>query len=303
VEVPLPKMTSAHDVLATPVTPGVKLEQQVAPWAETNPYPRAPVQTLDNIARMATIAQPTEIDHYTVARVLDVTANVEGRDLGSVVSRIQAHVDSLGKLPPGMVITVRGQGEVMNSAFQSLGLGFVVAVLLVFSLMAVLFQSWTDPVIIMGAVPGAVSGILWMLVLTHTTLNIQSLLGSIMAVGIAVANSILVVSFAHDQRIERGMSAAEAALEAGKERLRPVLMTAGAMLLGMMPMAIGAGEGGEQNAPLGRAVIGGLAVATIVTLCVVPVLYTLLAHHLPGKYLVEQRFEAEARGQEYHEPE
>jgi multidrug efflux pump subunit AcrB len=303
VEVPLPRMTSAHDVLATPVTPGVKLDQQMPPWAVTNPYPRAPVQTLDNIARMSTIAQPTEIDHYTVARVLDVTANVEGRDLGSVVSRIQAHVDSLGKLPAGMRITVRGQGEVMNSAFQSLGLGFVVAVLLVFSLMAVLFQSWTDPVIIMGAVPGAVAGILWMLVLTHTTLNIQSLLGSIMAVGIAVANSILVVSFAHDQRIERGMSAAEAAVEAGKERLRPVLMTAGAMLLGMLPMAIGAGEGGEQNAPLGRAVIGGLAIATIVTLCVVPVLYTLLAHHLPGKYLVEQRFEAEARGQEYHEPE
>jgi multidrug efflux pump subunit AcrB len=299
VEVPLPKMTSAHDVLSTPVTPGVRLEQQVPPSAETNPYPRAPVQTLDNIASMSTIAQPTEIDHYTVARVLDVTANVEGRDLGSVVHRIQAGIDSLGKLPPGMRITVRGQGEVMQSAFQSLGLGFVVAVLLVFSLMAVLFQSWTDPLIIMGAVPGAVAGILWMLVLTHTTLNIQSLLGSIMAVGIAVANSILVVSFANDQRIERSLSAAEAALEAGKERLRPVLMTAGAMLLGMLPMAIGAGEGGEQNAPLGRAVIGGLAVATIVTLCIVPVIYTILAHGLPGKYVVEQRFEAEEKGLEY----
>ena len=261
------------------------------------------LKLLDNIARLSTIAQPTEIDHYTVARVLDVTANVEGRDLGSVVHRIQAGVDSLGTLPAGMRITVRGQGEVMQSAFQSLGLGFVVAVLLVFSLMAILFQSWTDPLIIMGAVPGAVAGILWMLVLTHTTLNIQSLLGSIMAVGIAVANSILVVSFANDQRIERGMSAAAAALEAGKERLRPVLMTAGAMLLGMAPMAIGAGEGGEQNAPLGRAVIGGLAVATIVTLCVVPVIYTILAHGLPRKYIVEQRFEAESQGREYHEPE
>ena len=302
VEVPLPKMTSAEDVLSTPVTPGVKLDRQLAPWAATNPMPRAPVQTLDNIARMTTRAQPTEIDHYTVARVLDVTANVEGRDLGSVVSGIQKKVDTLGALPPGMTVVVRGQGEVMQNAFQSLGLGFVVAVLLVFSLMAVLFQSWIDPLIIMGAVPGAVAGILWMLVLTHTTINIESLLGSIMAVGIAVANSILVVSFANDQRIERGMSAVEAAIESGKERLRPVLMTAGAMLLGMLPMAIGAGEGGEQNAPLGRAVIGGLSVATLVTLCIVPVIYAILARGMPGKYIVEQRFAAEEQGQEYHEP-
>jgi multidrug efflux pump subunit AcrB len=299
VEVPLPRMTSAQDVLATPVTPGVQLNQQTSPY-NPNPFPRAPVQTLDNVARMYTLSQPSEIDHYTVARVLDVTANVEGRDLGSVVGGIQKQVDALGALPPGMAITVRGQGQVMHDAFASLGLGFVVAVLLVFSLMAVLFQSWTDPLIIMGAVPGAIAGILWMLVFTHTTINIESLLGSIMAVGIAVANSILVVSFANDQRIERRLSAVEAAIEAGKERLRPVLMTAGAMLLGMAPMAIGAGEGGEQNAPLGRAVIGGLLVATIVTLCVVPVIYTLLAHGMPTKYVVEQRFEAEAKGEEYH---
>jgi multidrug efflux pump subunit AcrB len=155
----------------------------------------------------------------------------------------------------------------------------------------------------MGAVPGAIAGILWMLVLTHTTINIESLLGSIMAVGIAVANSILVVTFANEQRVERGMSVVEAAIEAGQQRLRPVLMTAGAMLLGMLPMAIGAGEGGEQNAPLGRAVIGGLSVATIVTLCVVPVIYTILARRMPGKYIVEQRFEAEAQGLEYHGPQ
>ncbi len=300
VEVPLPKMTSAEDVLATPVTSGVKLDQQVAPWAATNPQPRAPTQTLNNIARMSTTAQPAEIDHYTVARVLDVTANVEGRDLGSVVSGIQHQVDALGPLPAGMTIAVRGQGEVMHDAFQTLGLGFVVAVALVFCLMAVLFQSWVDPLVIMGAVPGAVAGILWMLVLTHTTINIESLLGSIMAVGIAVANSILVVSFANDQRVERGMSASEAAIESGLQRLRPVLMTAGAMLLGMLPMATGLGEGGEQNAPLGRAVIGGLSVATVVTLCVVPVLYAMFARGMPGKYVVEKRFEAEEQGQEYH---
>ena len=138
--------------------------------------------------------------------------------------------------------------------------------------------------------------------LTHTTINIESLLGSIMAVGIAVANSILLVSFANDQRIERGISAVEAAIEAGKTRLRPVLMTAGAMLLGMLPMAIGLGEGGEQNAPLGRAVIGGLLVATIVTLCIVPVIYTIFAKGMPSKYVVEQRFMAEERGETYTAP-
>ena len=146
-----------------------------------------------------------------------------------------------------------------------------------------LFQSWVDPLIIMGAVPGAVVGILWMLVLTRTTINIESLLGAIMAVGIAVANSILVVSFANDQRVEHNLTPAQAAIDAGRTRLRPVLMTAGAMILGMLPMAIGAGEGGEQNAPLGRAVIGGLCMATVVTLLVVPALYTVLARKLlPG---------------------
>jgi multidrug efflux pump subunit AcrB len=296
VEVPLPRMTSAQDVMSTPISAGVSLERQSPPWSIVNPFPHAPVEVLSNIAEMSTTSQPSEIDHYTVARVLDVTANVEGRDLGSVVSGIQKQVGALGALPAGTAVTVRGQGEVMNNAFESLGLGFVVAVLLVFSLMAVLFQSWTDPLIIMGAVPGAIAGILWILVLTHTTINIESLLGSIMAVGIAVANSILVVSFANDQRVERGISAVEAAIEAGKTRLRPVLMTAGAMLLGMAPMAIGAGEGGEQNAPLGRAVIGGLLVATITTLCIVPVIYTILAHGMPGKYVVEKRFEEESLG-------
>jgi len=253
----------------------VKLNQRVSPW-DVNPMPRAPVQTLNNIAELTTTAQPSEIDHYTVARVLDVTANVEGRDLGSVVSGIENQVAALGTLPAGTTVTVRGQGAVMRDAFRSLGLGFVVAVLLVFSLMAVLFQSWVDPLIIMGAVPGAVVGILWMLVLTGTTINIESLLGSIMAVGIAVSNSILVVSFANDQRVELGLSAVQAAIEAGKTRLRPVLMTAGAMLLGMLPMAIGAGEGGEQNAPLGRAVIGGLILATLATLTFVPAVFSLL---------------------------
>ena len=152
----------------------------------------------------------------------------------------------------------------------------MLAILLVYFLMVVLFQSWIDPFIIMMAVPGALVGILWMLALTGTTINVESLMGSIMAVGIATSNSILLVSFANDIRVEQGITPVEAALAAGKTRLRPVLMTALAMIIGMAPMALAMGEGGEQNAPLGRAVIGGLAFATVATLFVVPVLFGLV---------------------------
>jgi len=164
--------------------------------------------------------------------------------------------------------------------------------------MVILCQSWIDPFIIMFAVPGALVGILWMLAVTGTTINVESLMGSIMAVGIAVSNSILLVSFANDIRVERGISALEAALEAGKTRLRPVLMTALAMIIGMVPMALALGEAGEQNAPLGRAVIGGLLVATLVTLLVVPVIYSLLRKGAVTKHLLEERFLAEERGEQ-----
>jgi multidrug efflux pump subunit AcrB len=160
----------------------------------------------------------------------------------------------------------------------------------------ILFQSWLDPLIIMVAVPGAVVGILWMLALTHTTINVESLMGAIMAVGIAVSNSILLVSFANDLRIENEqLSPLEAALEAGRTRLRPVIMTALAMMIGMVPMALALGEAGEQNAPLGRAVIGGLALATVATLFVVPVVYASLRTKLPSKHVMEQKFLAEER--------
>jgi multidrug efflux pump subunit AcrB len=162
--------------------------------------------------------------------------------------------------------------------------------------MVVLFQSWLDPFIIMAAVPGALVGILWMLALTGPTLNVESLMGSIMAVGIAVSNSILLVSFANDRRVETRAPALAAALEAGQTRLRPVLMTALAMVLGMIPMALGFGEGGEQNAPLGRAVIGGLVVATLATLFVVPVVYSLIRTQEPTSHLLDERFLAEERG-------
>jgi multidrug efflux pump subunit AcrB len=184
----------------------------------------------------------------------------------------------------------------MNSSFQTLGLGLILAIALVYMLMVVLFQSWLDPFIIMLALPGAFMGILWMLVLTHTTLNVESLMGSIVAVGIAVSNSILLVSFANDIRGAKGLSAIEGALLAGKTRLRPVLMTAIAMVLGMIPMAIGAGEGGEQNAPLGRAVIGGLTIATVFTLFIVPIFYSVLRKGLPTSVGQDEKFEAEARG-------
>ena len=210
--------------------------------------------------------------------------------------RSKHKIAQLQPLPHGTRIHLRGQNEVMEASFRSLGLGLILAILLVYFLMVMLFQSWLDPFIIMMAVPGALVGILWMLALTGTTLNVESLMGSIMAVGIATANSILLVNFANDLRIEKSLSAAGAALEAGRTRLRPVMMTALAMIIGMLPMAVGMGEGGEQNAPLGRAVIGGLLLATLFTLFVVPVIYSLLRRKLPTKQLLEQRFEAERQG-------
>ncbi len=295
VKTPLPQLASVDQVMATPITAG-------APVASTTgtpspaAVPEAPTQMLSGIADLRPGGSPEQINHYTVQRVIDVGANVEGRDLGAVATDIQKRIDGLGKLPPGMRITLRGQNQVMNQSFRMLGLGLILAALLVYCLMVILFQSWLDPFIIMVAVPGALVGILWMLVFTHTTINVESLMGSIMAVGIAVSNSILLVSFANDIRIEREeLTPLEAALEAGRTRLRPVIMTALAMIIGMIPMALGLGEAGEQNAPLGRAVIGGLGFATIATLFVVPVVYATLRVKLPSKHVMEQKFLAEER--------
>jgi len=184
----------------------------------------------------------------------------------------------------------------MRTSFGSLGLGLILAVILVYLLMVVLFQSWLDPFIILAAVPGAMVGVLWMLGLTGTTLNVESFMGAIMAVGIAVSNSILLVSYANDVRVSHKMTALQAALEAGQVRLRPVLMTALAMILGMLPMALALGEGGEQNAPLGRAVIGGLLVATFVTLFVVPLIYSVLRRKEPEAHQLDERFLEESKG-------
>jgi multidrug efflux pump subunit AcrB len=192
----------------------------------------------------------------------------------------------------------------MQTAFSDLGEGLILAIILVYALLVVLFQSWVDPLIIMMAVPGALIGILWMLALTGTSINVESLMGAIMSVGISVSNSILVVSFANDIRAREGLGALEAVIEAGRTRLRPILMTAMAMILGMIPMALGMGEAGEQNAPLGRAVIGGLMLATLATLFLVPVAYILLRQKPPGLQTLDKRFDEETRsgsqGQESH---
>ncbi|HRI50939.1 MAG TPA: efflux RND transporter permease subunit [Pseudomonadota bacterium] len=299
VKAPLGRLQSVPDLLAMPLTPpsaSALWQPAEPPGATPTALPQAPAQTLGGLAVLSSQVTPDQINHHTVQRVLDIQANLDGRDLGAVARDIERKIAGLGPLPTGMRIHVRGQNEVMQQSFRSLGLGLVLAIVLVYFLMVVLFQSWLDPFIIMIAVPGALVGILWMLALTGTTINVESLMGAIMAVGIAVSNSILMVSFANDSRLETELTAAEAALLAGKTRLRPVLMTALAMIIGMIPMALALGEAGEQNAPLGRAVIGGLLVATGVTLFVVPVVYALLRRALPEKQLLEARFLAERQG-------
>jgi CzcA family heavy metal efflux pump len=217
------------------------------------------------------------ISHYNIAPVIDVYATTNDRDLGAVAGDIKHAMKQLkGLEPKGSTITLRGQYATMQTAFSGLGFGLVGAIVLIYLLIVVNFQSWLDPFVIITALPGALAGIVWMLFITGTTLSVPALTGAIMCMGVATANSILVVSFARERLVELG-DATAAALEAGMVRFRPVLMTALAMIIGMLPMAMGFGEGGEQNAPLGRAVIGGLLVATFATLMFVPVIFS-LAH-------------------------
>jgi len=233
-------------------------------------------QLLGNVAVVRRGVEQGVVTHYNVQPVIDVYGDVQGRDLGAVAKDFERIISSVGKrLPRGSSINVRGQVETMRSSFQGLALGLIFAILLVYLLIVINFQSWTDPFIIITALPGALCGIVWMLFLTRTTLNVPSLMGAVMSIGVATANSILVVTFAKDRLAECGDSF-QAALDAGYIRLRPVVMTALAMVIGMVPMSLGAGEGGEQNAPLGRAVIGGLLFATAATLFFVPVVFRLV---------------------------
>ena len=232
---------------------------------------------LVDLAAIQRKTTPVFVSHTNIQPTYDVSADVQDADLGKVVASLDAIVEKTrAKLPPGATIAVRGQADSMKQGFASLGLGLAFAALLVYALMVVNFQSWKLPFIILMALPGAGVGIVFMLFATRTTFSIPSLMGAVMSIGVATANSILVVTFANEQRLH-GMSALDAALEAGSVRLRPVMMTALAMLIGMIPMSLGIGEGGEQNAALGRAVIGGLIGATVATLVFVPVVYSVLA--------------------------
>jgi multidrug efflux pump subunit AcrB len=280
VQTPQYKMSTLQDLWNTPVV------------GQNLPRP----ELLGNLASFERRESPVIVNHYNVQPVFDVLANVQGRDLGGVADRVNKVIDEFkSKLPRGTFLSVRGEVESMNKSFAGIGAGILLAIVLVYFLMAVNFQSWTDPFIIIMALPGALCGIIWMLFITGTTLNVPSLMGAIMAIGVATANSILVVSFANDERCGgHPKSAHDAALSAGFTRLRPVVMTALAMIIGMLPFSFGLGEGGEQNAPLGRAVIGGLIVATFATLFFVPVVYGMLRK---GEFTCDEEEEVERQEQ------
>src|SRR5580765_597084 len=269
-------------VVQTPQTRAASLDElhrtPIAVAGQSSP------QLLTNLADFSRTVTPLSLNHYNVQPVFDVYASVQGTDLGSVSSRVDQIIAKYkGQVSKASSIVVRGQVQSMNQSFFQLGLGIGFAVLLVYFLMVVNFQSWLDPLIILMALPGALAGILWALFVTRTTISVPALMGCIMAIGVATSNSILMITFANEQRRPDfgNHDARGAALVAGRTRLRPVLMTALAMLLGMLPMSLGLGEGGEQNAPLGRAVIGGLLVATFYTLVFVPVTYSLLRRKPP----------------------
>jgi len=283
------RIDSLDELLRTPVTAASSAVTTTTPGSLSGAA--GAVQLLSNLVDVKRSYGPVIINHYNVAPVFNVFANVDRRDLGSVgraVERIMK--EEQASLPRGTTLALRGEYDTMRSSFFRLGLGIVFAVVLVYLLMAVNFQSWLDPFIILTALPGAMAGILWILFVTGTTLSVPSLMGSIMSIGVATANSILLVTFANDERatVPRAL---DAMLSAGYARVRPVLMTASAMMLGMLPMALSLGEGGEQNAPLGRAVIGGLFGATVTTLFIVPIIYSYLRTKPPADQ--ERRLERE----------
>ncbi len=273
VQTPQYKMDSVDAITQTPIVP-----DSVSNAAVNS-------QLMANLVKVSHRYGPTNVTHYNIAQSFDILASVQGADLGRVSAGIeQILAEVRPTLPRGTNVTVRGQVQSMNTSFRGLGFGLIFSVVLVYLLMVVNFQSWLDPLIILMALPGALSGILWMLFLTQTTISVPALMGAIMCIGVATANSILLITFANDQRKE-GKNAHDAAWAAGVTRLRPVIMTALAMVLGMLPMSLGLGDGGEQNAPLGRAVIGGLSFATFATLFFVPIVYsalrrTALVHHV-----------------------
>ncbi len=274
--------TRMDALLNTPIINGQNPTPRSSSAAAATSMGAAPPQLLSNLVDVRRSVSPANINHYNVQPVYNVFANVQGRDLAAVAADVRRAIDAVRPdLPRGSTIVMRGQVETMDSSFTGLAAGLAFAVLLVYFLMVVNFQSWLDPFIILTACPGRWRALRWMLYVTQTTLTVPALMGAIMCIGVATSNSILVITFANDQRRE-GYDARSAALSAGTTRLRPVLMTALAMIIGMLPMSLGLGEGGEQNAPLGRAVIGGLLVATFFTLFFVPLMYSLLRRKPPA---------------------
>jgi len=267
VQTPTYRIESTQDLWTLPVT------------AQQNSTP----QMLMSVAKFSRTKVPMVVSQLNIRPVFDVHADVEGRDLNSAAAEIEKAIEAARRTAPkGVTITLSGQIETMKESYSGLFSGMALAVVLVFLLLVINFQSWIDPLIVLSAVPFALGGAIWMLFLSQTHISVPALMGTLMCIGLTTANSILVVTFAN-QRTMRGVDARTAAIEAGYTRLRPVLMTAGAMILGMVPMALGVGEGGEQNAPLARAVIGGLLLATSATLILVPVLYALLRRRQMSK--------------------
>src|SRR5216684_1418015 len=284
-QTPIQLTASVDQIANTPLTNGAAAQPGAAALSGTA------VQFLGNVASISHGIDPAVVAHYTVQRVIDVNCGVSGRDLGSTTNAVQRAIDSLGQLPAGTKIVIRGQSQAMRQSFVTMGAGLILAIVLVYLLMVANFQSWLEPFIIIMAVPGALAGVIWVLVLTGTTINVESLMGAIMAVGVGVANGNLLITFANELR-EEGKGAVEAAIEAGHVRFRPIVMTALAMILGMLPMALALGAGSEQNAPLGRAVIGGLFAATLMTLFVVPAIYSIFSGQLIGKKQRDARIAA-----------
>jgi len=287
VQSPQYSVDSLDALLRTPVRPG-------ATAASTAGH--VTPQLLSNLVHVQPAAQMAVASRYNLAPATDIFVSVQGRDMGSVSTKIRALVDQLRPdLPRGTEVAVLGQTLTMRSSFVQLGVGLVLAIVMVYLLIVVNFQSWVDAFIIITALPAALAGICWMLLLTGTTLSVPAMTGAIMTMGVATANSILIVSFAR-QRMGDGLDPIEAARDAGATRIRPVLMTALAMMIGMIPMALGLGEGAEQNAPLGRAVIGGLMFATVSTLLFVPTIFAGVHRRLA------QRRQARAGGRPPREP-
>ena len=295
-QTPQYKIASIDDVGTIPVTaasgtlsPGAQTSTAMPQsGASTGPMAGMPLppQLFENLTAIRPMQEAAVASHYNVQPVVDIYSSVQGTDLGSVAAAITKITDDARHhLPAGSRLVVRGQVATMKSSFTGLYTGLGVAVALVYLLLVVNFQSWSEAFIIITALPGALAGICWILFLTHTTLSVPALMGAIMSIGVATSNSVLIITFANE-RFAETKDAFAAAREAGDTRLRPVIMTATAMIIGMIPMALGLGDGGEQNAPLGRAVIGGLLFATVATLFFVPTVFALVRSrttaHQPG---------------------